>query len=54
MVAHEVVRTPLGQGTGTEVNPNCWTVKQSLRIREPARTGPGTSSINKQRLTMAA
>ena len=30
------------QGTGTEVNPNCWTVKQSLRIREPACTGQVT------------
>ena len=28
--------------TDTEVNPNCWTVKQSLRIREPACTGQVT------------
>ncbi len=31
-----------GRGTGTEVNPNCWTVKQSLRIREPACIGQVT------------
>ena len=36
------VNVPGGQGTGTEVNPNCWTVKQSLRIREPACTGQVT------------
>lgn len=36
------VREDRGRGTGTEVNPNCWTVKQSLRIREPACTGQVT------------
>jgi hypothetical protein len=30
------------KGTGAEVNPNCWTVKQSLRIREPACIGQVT------------